>query len=172
MSGDPDPIRPGDDAACTRRRFLSRLSLGLGGLAAAVVALPGLGFVLAPLVRKVPQIWRTVGRVEDFSVGQTVNVTFRDPSPLPWAGVTAQTAAWLRRETDDRFVAFSVNCTHLGCPVRWLPKAELFMCPCHGGVYYDDGRVAAGPPPHPLTRYEVRVRGHQVQVRTGTLPIV
>jgi len=164
--------RPGDDATLTRRRFLSRLSIGLSGLAAAVVALPGLGFVLAPLVRKVPQIWRTVGHVDDFAVGQTVNVTFRDPSPLPWAGVTAQTAAWLRRDAADRFVAFSVNCTHLGCPVRWLPQAELFMCPCHGGVYYDDGRVAAGPPPHPLTRYEVRVRDNQVQVRTGTLPIV
>jgi menaquinol-cytochrome c reductase iron-sulfur subunit len=25
-------------------------------------------------------------------------------------------------------VAFSINCTHLGCPVRWLPDANLFMC--------------------------------------------
>jgi menaquinol-cytochrome c reductase iron-sulfur subunit len=167
-----DRARPARAADVTRRRFLARLSIGVGSLAAAALALPGVGFVLAPLVRKVPEIWRTVGRKDEFAVGHTVSVTFRDPSPLPWAGVTAQTAAWLRRESDDRFVAFSVNCTHLGCPVRWLAQAELFMCPCHGGVYYQDGRVAAGPPPHPLIRYEVRVRNGEVQVRTGALPIV
>ena len=83
----------------------------------------------------------------------------------------ARTAAWLRRESDDRFIAFSVNCTHLGCPVRWLPDANLFMCPCHGGVYYGDGTVAAGPPPHPLPRYPVRVREGQVEILTSPLPI-
>ena len=38
------------------------------------------------------------------------------------------------------------------------PDAELFLCPCHGGVYYADGTVAGGPPPQPLFRYGVRDR--------------
>jgi menaquinol-cytochrome c reductase iron-sulfur subunit len=59
----------------------------------------------------------------------------------------------------------------MGCPVRWLPDAELFMCPCHGGVYYTDGTVAAGPPPKPLVRYEVRVVNDQVQIKAAALPI-
>ena len=50
----------------------------------------------------------------------------------------------------------------MGCPVRWLQDAELFMCPCHGGVYYEDGTVAAGPPPKPLVRLRVRVANGQV----------
>ena len=91
----------------------------------------------------------SVGAVEKFNVGETVEVKFADASPLPWAGVTAQTAAWLRRQDANNFIAYSVNCTHLGCPVSWLQSADLFMCPCHGGVYYKDGSVAAGPPPHP-----------------------
>ena len=45
------------------------------------------------------------------------------------------------------------------------------MCPCHGGVYYEDGRVAAGPPPHPLTRYPVRVQNGEVAIRSDPIPI-
>ena len=77
--------------------------------------------------------------------------------------MTANTAAWLRRNGEDQFVAFAMNCTHLGCPVHWLQDAGLFMCPCHGGVYYSDGQVAAGPPPHALFKYPVRIRDGEVE---------
>jgi menaquinol-cytochrome c reductase iron-sulfur subunit len=100
-----------------------------------------------------------------------VQVQFEDASPLPWAGVTARTAAWLRRDDASGFTAFSVHCTHLGCPVRWFAEARLFLCPCHGGVYYDDGSVAGGPPPKALARYPTRVRDGMVQILTSPIPI-
>ena len=152
-----------------RRRFLTRLSLLLGSLGAALVAIPSVAFLLG--LRKTPQVWRTVGKLGDFRIGSTVNVSFQDSSPLPWSGVTAQTAAWLRRTGERNFIAFSMNCTHLGCPVRWLAEADLFMCPCHGGVFYADGQVASGPPPKPLNRYPVRVNGDQVQILASPVPI-
>jgi len=68
-------------------------------------------------------------------------------------------------------MAFAVNCTHLGCPVRWKEEASLFMCPCHGGVYYKDGTVAAGPPPKALTQYQVRVNGGAVEIKTSPVPL-
>jgi menaquinol-cytochrome c reductase iron-sulfur subunit len=154
-----------------RRQFLSRLTIVLGGLTGAIISLPVIGFFFAPLLRKVPRLWRPVGEVEHFRIGTTVEVKFEDASPLPWSGLTAQTAAWLRRENEEDFIAFSLNCTHLGCPVRWLPEADLFVCPCHGGVYYKDGQVAAGPPPRPLVRYPVRVRLGKVEVLTSPVPI-
>jgi quinol---cytochrome c reductase iron-sulfur subunit, bacillus type len=155
----------------SRRRFLTRLSIGLAGVCAAILGVPLVGFVVAPLFRKAPDDWRTVGQVDDFEIGHTVSVAFEDPSPLPWAGITAKTAAWLRRVSDEGFIAFSVHCTHLGCPVRWMPEAKLFLCPCHGGVYYADGSVAAGPPPRPLFRYEVRVLERNVQIKATAMPI-
>jgi menaquinol-cytochrome c reductase iron-sulfur subunit len=154
-----------------RRQFLARLSIGLGALAAVAASVPIIGFILSPFVRQPPETWRSVGAVDNFKVGETVQVSFLDASPLPWAGVTAKSAAWLHRKSEQEFTAFSVNCTHLGCPVRWLPDAELFMCPCHGGVYYQNGAVAAGPPPLPLPQYPVRVRNGQVEIRTSPIPI-
>ena len=157
--------------AISRRHFFERLSIALAGFCAAVVGMPLVGFIIAPLFRKVPEKWITLGKVDDFEVGKTVSVTVVDPSSLPWAGVTAKSAIWLRRASDSGFIAFSANCTHLGCPVRWLEGAELFMCPCHGGVYYSDGSVAAGPPPRPLVRYQVRVENDEVKMSPIVVPI-
>ncbi len=177
LTPDPAPPRAGETpsrevaAAISRRRFVGRMSLTLAGVCAAVLGVPVVGFVVAPIFRKVTGMWRTVGRVDDFAIGETVSVTFEDPSPLPWAGVTARAAAWLRRDSADGFTAFSAHCTHLGCPVRWIAKANLFMCPCHGGVYYANGNVAAGPPPKPLVRYDVRVQQGNVQVKATAIPI-
>lgn len=155
----------------SRRKFLMKISLGLGSLAAAAVAVPVVGALLAPLLEKQQQKWRKVGSVKDFPVGDTTLVKFINADPKPYAGITAKSAAWIRRNTETDFVAFSANCTHLGCPVRWEHDAELFMCPCHGGVYYKNGTVAAGPPPKPLPQYEVRLYKDEVQVKTAPLPI-
>ena len=167
-----EPHNTDSAAAISRRSFLERLSIGLSALIGAALGVPLVGFIIAPLFRRTPEVWRSVGPVDAFEIGKTVALTLKDLSPLPWAGVTANSAAWLRRHSETEFIAFAVNCTHLGCPVRWMPEAELFMCPCHGGVYYKDGSVAAGPPPRPLTRYDVRVRNGFVQLLAKPTPIV
>jgi menaquinol-cytochrome c reductase iron-sulfur subunit len=157
--------------AMNRRGFLSALGAVAGTLAAVLIATPVVGFVLGPVLRRRRRDWRVVGQEKKFERGKTVKVEFEDAGALAWAGPTARTAAWLRRHDDGTFTAFALDCSHLGCPVRWNPSAELFMCPCHGGVYYADGRVAGGPPPRPLSRYPVRVQAGQVEVRTEPLPI-
>ncbi len=167
----PQSCRSPTPEEVSRRRFFETLSIALGGLCAAMLGVPVVGFVIAPLFRKMKDSWISVGKISDFEIGKTVNVPFPDPSPLPWAGITAKGAAWLRRESGGQFTAFSVNCTHMGCPVRWLQDAELFMCPCHGGVYYKDGSVAAGPPPKPLVRFEVRVTNDRVEIKAAAIPI-
>jgi menaquinol-cytochrome c reductase iron-sulfur subunit len=52
-----------------------------------------------------------------------------------------------------------------------MEGAELFLCPCHGGAYYSDGSVAAGPPPRPLFRYDVRVESGEVKMNSVVVPI-
>ena len=173
---DPNHKNPSPCDGCkaadpARRKFLARLSLAVGGIGALIIGVPVAGFVLTPFFGRKSQVWRSVGKAESFKIGETKAVTYEGASPVAWAGVTARSAAWLRRVDADTFVAFSLNCTHLGCPVRWLAEADLFMCPCHGGVYYKDGSVSAGPPPRPLPRYPVRVLDGDVQIQTAPIPV-
>jgi menaquinol-cytochrome c reductase iron-sulfur subunit len=163
--------RPGGPVDPSRRRLMTITATACAGVIGAAVGLPAVGAFVGPMLRDEPLVWRAVGSVSSFAIGTTVQVTFESVSPVPWSGVTAQTAAWLRRESETQFIAFAVNCTHLGCPVRWEAPAALFFCPCHGGTYYGDGSVAAGPPPRALDRYPVRVANGQVEIRASALPI-
>jgi menaquinol-cytochrome c reductase iron-sulfur subunit len=175
VTGETDNNRSRSDSAnpgeSERRHFLAGLSVVLAALGAALVGLPVVGFLVGPLFRRSPERWRPVGPVDRFKIGETVEVKFHDVSPLPWSGIASRTAAWLRRESKEEFMALTIYCSHLGCPVHWLPDADLFMCPCHGGVYYRDGRRAAGPPPRGLARYPVRVRDGLVEIQTTPVPL-
>ncbi|HEX8969653.1 MAG TPA: (2Fe-2S)-binding protein, partial [Chloroflexota bacterium] len=53
----------------SRRRFLSRMSLALSGLAAAVVSVPIIAYLLSPLLEPTPDDWRDLGLVENFNIG-------------------------------------------------------------------------------------------------------
>lgn len=162
--------KSGRAAEADRRGFLRLVTMAAGGVAALAASVPFLGVILEPLRRRDAEIWRDVGPVDEFAVGATTRVTYPDPDPDPWSGVTVRNAAWLRREAADRFTAFSVFCTHTGCPVRWLPDAELFLCPCHGGAFDRGGGVASGPPPRPLDRPPVRVRDGRVEILAMGVP--
>jgi len=153
-----------------RRRFLSMLGVAAGSLIATMAGLPVLSYILLPVTRKMQRQWVSVGPTDRFAVGDTVLVSFKNPSATPWAGVSGKTGAWVRRVGESDFIAFVLNCSHLGCPVSWEASPKLFICPCHGSVYYEDGTVAAGPAPYSLQRFQVRVRGGQVELENRPLP--
>jgi menaquinol-cytochrome c reductase iron-sulfur subunit len=149
----------------SREEFLKLLGLTLSGVIGLLTVIPGAAFVLNYLFLPKRNDWINIGPVEKFKEGTTVDVVFKDPNCLPWDGIGSRRSAWLRRVSGENFIAFAINCTHLGCPVRWEARAELFMCPCHGGVYYSDGEVAAGPPPRPLHQYPLRINKGQVEMK-------
>ncbi len=153
-----------------RRRFLTNVSVVLTLAIGALVGLPVIGYLLLPLVRQPEPRWVDVGEVDEFPEGEAVLVAYEDPSPLPWAGLTALTSVYVRRIGPQEFVVFSVHCTHLGCPVNWLQSARIFVCPCHGGVFYQDGSPAAGPPQHKLYEFTTRIVDGRLQVQTRPLP--
>jgi Rieske Fe-S protein len=65
------------------------------------------------------------------------------------------------RKSSREFGAFSMLCTHEGCPLK-PPVAGLITCPCHGSQFDLDGKVRRGPAELPLlgysTAYDVRAR--------------
>ena len=80
-----------------------------------------------------------------------------------WYETRKQSVVFIDREGDG-YRALSATCTHLGCRVRWDATSELYLCPCHGGVYDRDGRVVAGPPPRRLPRLAVRVNAQTSEI--------
>jgi Rieske Fe-S protein len=156
----------------TRRGLFMKLGILFNGVVAAALAVPIVGFVLSSVTRgrgKGYLSWLPLGPVSEFPEGETRLATFRNPYVTPTDGKTVDTACWVRRVGGEQFQVFAVNCAHLGCPVRWFPQSGLFMCPCHGGVYYRDGSRASGPPERGLFEYPYKVENGLVTIQAGEL---
>lgn len=155
----------------SRRGFLLKLSIAINALVAAAIATPMVAYLLGPIRKKgAYNSWIALGQVSDYREGETVLATYRNPNTTPWDGDTGKVACYVRREAANQFTVFAVNCAHLGCPVRWFPQSELFMCPCHGGVYYSNGERAAGPPERGLFTYDYHIVGSKLMIDAGQMP--
>jgi Rieske Fe-S protein len=167
-----DDLSPeGKAVAQTRRQFLFKLSLALNAAVGAVLAVPIVGYLLGP-TRKDSGIggWVNLGAANDFNVGETRLVDFQSPVGTLGDGETAKVACWVRRVSTEQFQVFAINCAHLGCPVRWFAQSKLFMCPCHGGAYYEDGSRASGPPERGLFEYSYKLDGNSLVIHAGDMP--
>ncbi len=65
------------------------------------------------------------------------------------------------------YLAFDAACTHMGCPIVPDEKTGGFFCPCHAGVFDENGDVVSGPPETPLKQLKVQVSGNQLLVSSG-----
>lgn len=168
-----DDLPPaGKTAAHTRRVFLFKVAVGLNALVGAVLAVPLIGYLLGPAMKKNSGSgsWIAIGDVSDFPTGETRLAEFRSPVASLGDGETAKVACWVRRVSGQKFQVFAINCAHLGCPVRWFSESKLFMCPCHGGAYYEDGRRASGPPERGLFEYRYKIAGSSLVIHAGDMP--
>ena len=162
-----------NETIVSRRGLLTMLAVLFNGLIAVALAVPIVGFLLSAITRgrgNAYLSWVPLGAVSDFPEGETRLATFRNPYVTPTDGKTADTACWVRHIEGGQFQVFAINCMHLGCPVRWFPQSGLFMCPCHGGVYYRDGSRASGPPERALVEYPSKIEKGQIIIQAGELP--
>ncbi|WP_213806862.1 Rieske 2Fe-2S domain-containing protein [Granulicella sp. dw_53] len=168
-----DDLPPeGKAAAHSRRTFLFKLSVMLNVVVGSVLGVPLVGYLLGPARKKSSDVgsWVSLGSTSGFPVGETRLVDFQSPVSSLGDGETAKVAAWVRRISAQQFQVFAVNCAHLGCPVRWFAQSKLFMCPCHGGAYYEDGARASGPPERGLFEYRYKVDGDSLVIHAGDMP--
>ena len=164
----PDPQ---EQQRVSRRTFLMNVGIALNAVVGLAIATPVVAYILGPVLRRKEYLqWIAVGDVNDFPIGETMLVNFRNPFSDSWDGQTANVPAYVRHASQDQFTVFAINCAHLGCPVRWFSESQLFMCPCHGGVYYADGSRASGPPERGLFTYELKVQNGQLLINAGQMP--
>ncbi len=167
----PDPEQKN---LITRRAVFFKIGLLLNGVAAIVLATPVIGYLLSPILaaqqKEGYKRWITLGELDEFPENQTRLAKFKNPITGVSDGKTDDIPCWVRRLAGEKFQVFAINCAHLGCPVRWFPQSGLFMCPCHGGVYYQDGARASGPPERGLFEYQYKVVDGKLMIEAGQLP--
>jgi len=129
---------------------------------AKFMVLTSAAFVIGQLWIGMQNIWRNhrgtppirkVASLSALSVGGSL--VFQYPGP--------HDDCILMRVASDKLLAYSQKCTHLSCAV--VPRIEegVLRCPCHEGVFdLYTGRGIAGPPPRPLPRIMLDVRGDEV----------
>jgi Rieske Fe-S protein len=168
-----DRMIPGafEGETVTRRRFMTGTAHTAGAIAAGAFALPAIGFALGPVFEKTKERWQDIGALDVFPDDGYVPITITIVDGIGEAG---RSTAYVRRrnselDTDppdefNKFIAISTRCMHLGCPVRYTPAAQRFICPCHGGVYDFQGKVSGGPPVRPLDRFYTRVVNGRVML--------
>ena len=157
----------------SRRTLLVKLATLFNVCVGGLLAIPIVRYLLSPAVagkKSSYEKWLTLGPLTQFPAGQTRLATFTNPDVQPWDGKTAESVCWVRRIDANRLQVFAINCAHLGCPVRWFPQSGLFLCPCHGGAYYEDGSRASGPPERGLFEYPYKVQDGNLFIQAGELP--
>lgn len=140
----------------TRRSFLGRIWLWLGGLA----ILEGV-WISSAILR--PRKHETVNDHDEIVVAGPVD-------RFEAGSVTAFPSGkfYLSRVEDGGFLALSRRCTHLGCTVPWVADEGRFICPCHASSFDLRGDVLSAPAPRALDLHPVRIENGIVKVDTGT----
>lgn len=108
----------------------------------------------------------------------TVNVTpldaVKENSVVPFTYPDAESPAVLLRlqgaaqggiGPGSSIVAFSVLCTHKGCPVSYRAEHKLLICPCHWSTFdpAKGGQMVIGQGSQALPQIELRVKDNVIQ---------
>ena len=126
-----------------RKSFLNWLTLGwlafagaTGGFFTVIIR-----FLFPNVLFEPPQSFK-IGFPNDFEAGK-VDLRFKKSHNV-----------WIVRD-DEKIIALSTVCTHLGCTPNWLEADRKFKCPCHGSGFRSSGMHFEGPAPRPLERYRI-----------------
>lgn len=148
------PIHKQEATQVNRRDFAKFLTLVSGGL------MVGSGLVAAKAIldpKEEVSGEHFVCDIKEIPVGGTKAFLIKG-STIPYILIHLE---------DGSFRAYEQKCTHLSCAVYYKPGSGQIICPCHEGHFdANTGNVLAGPPPRPLPKLEVTVKGESIYVKS------
>jgi menaquinol-cytochrome c reductase iron-sulfur subunit len=128
--------------------LVSRL---LGLAIACVLAVPGVAYLLTPVLRRKQNAgsFVPVARLSDLEPGVPRVFPVIQSRKDAWVTYPPEPvgSVWLVRqpEGDGRPVlAFTSECPHLACPITLAHDAQGFFCPCHVSSFQLDGKRTQG----------------------------
>lgn len=150
--------------ASTRRAFLGRVTTLLASAIGAIIALPAVGYLIGPSLRRDPVARLSAGSIADMVIDQPVQREIALKIRNGWMSTRTTRGVWIARLSSGELRVYNPHCTHLGCAFRWDTAQRQFLCPCHGGVYDITGAVVAGPPPRALDTMDYTVEDNRLYV--------
>ena len=142
--GEPAATQPGIPA---RRSFLDAV-LGFGFVSSLLaIVYPVSRYLIPPPTTQAQTTEAVLGDVDTIPLNSGRLFRFGSRPAL------------LIRAPSGDLRAFIAICTHLDCTVQYRADTSHIWCPCHDGVFDLTGHVFSGPPPRPLERLTVNLRG-------------
>jgi menaquinol-cytochrome c reductase iron-sulfur subunit len=150
----------GSSQGPNRRRFHASVIYGLWAVITGALTLPAaIYLIVPPKSRKSQATWIEAGDISQLKPGVPEEVVFRRNRLDGWKVTSEKSTAWVIKKTEGEVVAFTPQCTHLGCAYSYDDQHKEFLCPCHTSTFGLDGKVLTGPAPRALDRYEVKLAG-------------
>jgi len=156
-----------DVASPERRKILGFAVAAINLALISAIIGPVIGFVTSPMRRKKKGQWVSILDENLLAKGEVKEVNFSLRIKDGYQVVDRKYTLYLSR-SQEGVVCIDPACTHLGCRVRFQSDKHRFVCPCHGGVFSEDGKVVSGPPPKPLERHKVKVESGKIWIYKET----
>jgi len=157
-----------EETQMSRRSFLGLATWGIGGAITLGLGIPAIAYIVGPALQKAQtQNWIRIGSKNKVALGEPTLFKTKIERKTGWIVNEEEISIYVLTENGRDFIAMSNICTHLGCRVRWIDEQQRFFCPCHNGVFDKDGTVISGPPPRPLSQYEVKIENNDLFILGG-----
>lgn len=153
----------------SRRAMLGWLTSLLAAVIAAILAVPGLGYVLAPLRRsgagESSAGFFDAGSWDDLVAGTPQLVAIEMTHQDGWKESRVRHSIWVLKTGADSAEVLSPICPHLGCPVNWDAAKGQYACPCHASFFDRQGAALSGPSPRALDPLDYEIRNGRLWIR-------
>jgi menaquinol-cytochrome c reductase iron-sulfur subunit len=154
-----------------RRKFHLSVIYTFWAVITGALSLPAAIYLLVPpKSKKTAGTWVEAGDIDKLKPNIPEEFVFRRNRLDGWKVTSEKSTAWVIRQADSKVVAFSPQCTHLGCAYSYDEQNKEFLCPCHTSTFSLEGKVLTGPAPRALDRYDVKIAGSKLllgEVRKG-----
>lgn len=148
-----------------RRDFYRFGTLVLGGLVSLALAVPGVAYLLDPILGKrkaQSQDFEELTALSRLKVGVPEVFPVIEARQDAWVNYPPEPvgSVWLIRQPEGSprpVLALTSECPHLGCAVNLSADGKSFFCPCHTSSFKFDGTPLNEVPPRPMDSLEVKL---------------
>ncbi len=146
-----------------RRQFLKGLTAAILGFLSLCMAWPFITYLFPVSSEGKGAKFIKVPGFPSLPVGKPTIMHFEDMDVQAFIKQLNVYDVWVIKHSESTASVFSPLCTHLNC--RYAFVKNEFVCPCHGSIFDENGKVIGGPAPRPLDTLPHKIEGGELYVQ-------